>query len=110
MILEVRGGSLVASMATFLLAAGTKGYRSIDHNSLVVIHAISRGEACLSFLPNVTTEEDKLNNLLIRTLATVYSELTGRPIRVTLQWLECGKEQVGNGALAVGLGLADHIR
>ena len=110
MILETRGGAMAASMATVILAAGTPGYRLIDKHSLVIIHAIKRNDVCLVYKSKSLTEEGRMDSQLILTMASVLSELTQKPLPVTMKWLVCGKGQIGGGALALQLGLADRLQ
>lgn len=114
MILETHGGSIAASMATFVLAAGSPGHRYTWRHTLTLIHGPKTQTgfdefACLAIIANPTTENEKLGNQIVRTMAAVYAELTGNPLSVTTGWLECGKEQAGDGYLLVKLGIADYI-
>lgn len=107
MIVETRGRNLIASGATFLLAAGTPGFRFIQSDTTVMVHGIQTYSGCMSYQDQPVTENALFINHLIDRLAASYMELTGKPLEVTRSWLDCSRSQIGSGQLAVTLGLAD---
>lgn len=113
LIVEIHGRSWLASGGTIVFGAGTKGYRYIDRNAVVIVHGLQRGDwfgsSCVGLMDNPVTEAEKLNNAWVRQVAQDYALSTGQPPEVTLKWLMCGNEQVGSGALLVLLGLADRL-
>jgi hypothetical protein len=110
LVVEVRGHTLIASGATFLLAAGSPGHRYVEPETLVLIHGIQVGwYGCKEHVNDPKEEFDKFFNVMYERLVVEYSRLSGRPIRETWGWLECGNAQAGNGWLLKNLGLADHV-
>ena len=113
LLIETRGESLVASGATFLLAAGSPGYRHVRLQGLYLVHGIQRvswgSQTCVDSVPKPTTDDQWVENHVIKLMATEYALLSGKPVRETVQWLRCNNTQVGNGELMVRLGLADVV-
>lgn len=112
LIIETYGRAMVASGATFVLAAGTPGHRYVGRHTFVLIHAPKRGWGvveCITYVENPTTEDAKIENIIIDKMAEIYSELSGRPFSATKTWVTCGQEQAGGGELLIRLGLADAL-
>ena len=115
-IVQTIGRSFVASGATLVLAAGSPGYREIARNSLVLTHGVQvstgpfgNSMVCKDLILDPQTEEDKVHNYIIKQIATELSITTGKPLREVMPWFRCDNTQVGDGSLAIKLGLADHI-
>lgn len=113
-IVEIHGGGMVSSMATWIIAAGSPGHRYVFLHSLVVIHGLQSsgpfGErSCFTPPDPVVDEQDKIAVQMLETLAVLYAKYTGRPLEETRKWLKCGNEQHGNGWLLIKLGMADLI-
>src|SRR3990167_3086004 len=115
-IVQTIGRSFVASGATLVLAAGSPGYREIARNALVLTHGVqvsnrpfSSSMICKDLIPDPQTEDDKFHNQIITQIATELSITTGKPLREVLPWFCCDNTQVGDGTLAIKLGLADRI-
>jgi len=113
LLIETRGQGIVASGATFLLGAGSPGYRHVRGRGLHLVHGIQRaswlGQSCVDLVWSPNSDDGWIENHIIKLLATEYALLTGKPVRETLQWLKCKNTQVGNGELMVRLGLADVV-
>ena len=110
LIIEVRGHTLIASGATFVLAAGSVGYRAVAEGTVVLVHGIQAGwYGCIDWKPNPETEDQKLLNVIYERMVKEYAKLSGKPIRETWGWLVCSNAQAGDGHLLVNLGLADRV-
>jgi len=115
LIVRTVGRSFVASGATLLLSAGSLGHRYISENSLVLVHGIQTQTSvfgpmkCVDRDLESTSEDGKLLNQAILLVAVEYSINTGKPLAKTLGWLARDNSQVGNGKLAIKLGLADKL-
>lgn len=116
LIVITHGRSFVASGATIVLSAGTPGYRSISKNSLVLVHGIQVASEpfgssmyCIDSKVGPQGEADKLTNHAILQVATEYAINTGKSLSETFSWLRCDNSQVGDGNLAIRLGLADFL-
>ena len=115
LVVEIHGTAIVASGGTFILAAGTPGRRYITKGTLVLIHPPQVGggffapPTCGAWTENPRTELEKILNVALVLMQNAYSEYTGRDVIETRRWLTCGQEQVGDGTLAITLGLADAL-
>ena len=116
LIVATFGRSFVASGATIVLSAGTPGYRQIVKNSLVLVHGIQVSSGpfgssmtCVDSKLEGLGEDDLLSNQVILQVAAEYAANTGKPLAQTLKWLRCDNSQVGDGSLAIRLGLADFL-
>ena len=110
LIIEIRGHTLIASGATFVLAAGSAGSRSVAPGTVVLVHGIQAGwYGCIDWKPNPITEDQKLLNVIYERMVIEYSKLSGKPIKETWGWLVCSNAQAGDGHLLVNLGLADRV-
>lgn len=112
-IVEVHARALCASGCTFVLAAGTPGQRFIGKETFFLVHPPQQGggfsaPTCLSFRA-VQGVEDKVVNEILREMLTAYMVYTGRSERTVLDWIACGNERVGNGRLALEMGIADQV-
>jgi ATP-dependent protease ClpP protease subunit len=110
LVVEIRGHTLIASGATFLLGAGSPGHRYVEPETLVLIHGIQVGwYGCQDHKAVPMSENELFLNTVYEQMAMTYARLSGRSIRETWGWLECGNAQAGNGWLLKNLGLADHV-
>jgi len=117
LIIEVHAHGICASGCTFILGAGSKGYRYVTRQTLVLIHPIQTRDffgppTCLDFdMAKVgkDTVDGKAVSLLLSWMREEYMRDTGRGKAETTKWLMCGKEQVGDGSLFIKLGLADKV-
>lgn len=113
LVVEIHGGAVVASGATFVLAAGSRGMRFVRGNSLALVHGIQSrsmfGQTCSEFVADPKTDEEKMINKLLVLMANEYAALSGKPVEETFKWLKCDNTQAGFGDLLVKLGLADHV-
>ena len=110
LIIEVHGHTLIASGATFVLAAGSAGHRRVAEGTVVLVHGIQAGwYGCIDYKPNPETEDQKLLNVIYERMVIEYSKLSGKPIKETWGWLVCSNAQAGDGHLLVNLGLADRV-
>jgi ATP-dependent protease ClpP protease subunit len=110
LVIEIHARTLVASGATFVLGAGSPGHRYVSERALGLVHGIQQSwTGCTNYKEYPVTENDKFLNALIEQLVREYSELSGKPIRETAQWLACDNTQLGRAEFLVKLGLADHV-
>lgn len=109
LIVEIHAESLCASGCTFVLAAGTPGHRFISQWALFLVHPPQGENGCMAYVPDATTPNDKITNTLLVLMVANYVRYTGRPQAEVEQWATCGNEQVGTGALAVTMGIADAV-
>ena len=112
LIIEIHGGALIASGATFVLGAGSRGHRYARRFSLALVHGVQRAsmfsQACYEFNPEAKSDEDKITNHLIQMLIQEYALITGKSLGEISEWLKCGNSQIGYGTMLVKLGIADH--
>ena len=111
LILEVHGNTFVASGATFVLAAGSRGYRFIDTNAIYLIHPPRRGgmfqePTCLELKETPKNEDDAVVNELVKAMARWYSKLSRKSYEEALSWIKCGTWATG-AKVAIARGLAD---
>ncbi len=115
LIVEIHGTGMIASGATWVLAAGTPGKRFVGQWTAVLVHALQVGggffspPSCGSFKQEAKNETDKLINALLLIMRDAYVHYTGKAPETVEEWLSCGFEQAGSGKLAVELGLADKV-
>ena len=110
LVIEIRGHTLIASGATFVLGAGSAGFRRVAEGTVVLVHGIQAGwYGCIDYAPNPITEDQKLLNVIYERMVVEYSKLSGKPIKETWGWLVCSNAQAGDGHLLVNLGLADRV-
>jgi len=113
LIVEIHGESIIASGATLVLAAGSRGSRFVRGNSLALVHGVQTfsmfGQSCKEYSMDPQEDSDKAINKLIVLLANEYAALSGKSVEETYKWLECDNTQAGFGELLVKLGLADHV-
>jgi ATP-dependent Clp protease protease subunit len=110
LIIEMHGGAVVASMGTFIMAAGSPGHRTAYRHAFVVVHGIQeQGGAC--YYPTVppTTEQEKVGAVLVENLTQLLVRHTGQPASVVRTWFQCDNAQYGDGWLLLKLGMADKV-
>lgn len=127
-IVEIHGNTIIASGATFVFAAGSKGYRYMTKPTLFLVHPIQVGGGfgppmCVdrkwaqenSASEQVRekaaglTQEQKIILMLINEMEESYMASLGQTRANVQAWLVCGDERVGNAKLAVEMGFADKI-
>jgi hypothetical protein len=114
LVVEIHGQTLVASGATFILAAGSPSHRFLDKNALYLIHGARRQSSpfeepkCLTILPEPQTEDDRVTNEVLKIMGEWYARLSGKSYKEASSWLACGKDAIGP-SVAVKRGLADHL-
>ena len=114
-VIEIRGAGLIASGATFVLAAATPGRRFISKWAFFLVHPPQRGgffsePSCLAVTPEPKTVDEKAVNTLLILMRDMYIEFTKKSQEEVEKWLTCGNEVVGTGALAIPMGIADAVR
>lgn len=113
LIVETYATGLCASGCTLVLAAGTRGHRTISNWTLFLVHPVQVGGfggfQCMDHKVIAKTQEEKAINVLMEMLRDVYVKFTGKDKATVEGWLTCGNEQVGMGKLAVDLGMADKV-
>ena len=114
LIVRIHGIALIASGATFVLAAGTPGQRSISKYTFFLVHPPQGsnygGATCLNVVPEPKDVVDKAINAILRLMRDMYMEFTKKSQEEVEKWLTCGNEIVGSGELALSLGMADEVR
>ncbi len=112
-IVEVHAYGMCASACTWILASGTPGHRFIDKYTFVLVHPVQsykNGEVrCVAFIRDPKNVDDRIDNLYLTIARDLYMEFTGHSKETVEAWLTCGREQVGEGQLAVTLGMADKV-
>lgn len=102
-----------ASACTFILGAGTKGYRVIDPTAFFLVHPPQRGNmfgsVCVEHVNDPKEVGEKAGNTLLDISRELYMKASGRSKEEVESWLSCGHEMVGSGKLAVEMGLADKV-
>lgn len=113
LIVEIHGVALIASGATWVIAAGTPGSRFISRWALVLMHPPQRGgmfgRSCVSYVTPAVTEDDKIANAILDLMRDHMVRYTNKDVKEIERWLTCGNEQAGDGTLAVTLGLVDAV-
>jgi ATP-dependent protease ClpP protease subunit len=113
LIIEIHGGALIASGATFVLAAGSRSLRYVRGKSLTLVHGLQSGgmfgSKCVEYTPEPKDDSEKAINVLTKLMVQEYSELSGKSVDEVSKWLKCDNTQAGFGELLVQLGLADHV-
>lgn len=94
----------VASMAAFLLSAGSKGYRRATQNSEILIHqplggAQGQASDIIIAANHIKRTKDLLNRIL--------SENTGKPIEIIEQ--DTDRDKILNAEEALEYGLIDEV-
>jgi ATP-dependent protease ClpP protease subunit len=114
--IAIHGRGTVASAATWILGAGTRGQRTIAKNTLTLIHGMQRvstfSHECVGYkteYEDLIDDENKINDGLMDTIATLYAEETGYSAEDTLTWMNCRATTVGNGEMLVNYNLADKV-
>jgi len=111
LVVEFHAEALCASGCTFVLAAGTPGHRFISKWALFLVHPIQGGGfgggSCIEHSDNPKTQDEKAINAIYDLMRDSYVRYTGQTPAQVEVWLTCGNEQVGGGALAVTLNIAD---
>jgi len=107
MVIEMHAQALCASGCTFVLAAGTPHHRFISRWALFLVHPIQQGGECVVHVDDPKTQDDKATDTILDLMRDHYMRYTGRDKAEVVSWLTCGQEQVGPGALAVSLNMAD---
>jgi ATP-dependent protease ClpP protease subunit len=111
LVLEIHGDTLVASGATFVLAAGSRGYRFIDRNAVYFIHPPRRGgmftePKCVGLKDAPKDEDEGIDNVIVIQMAKWYQKLSGKSYEEALSWVKCGTWASGS-KVAIVRGLAD---
>jgi len=108
---EMHAEGLCASACTVILAAGTPGQRYIATSTFFLVHPVQRGNmfgvACVERVDNPKTQDEKTGNVILEVFRDLYMRFTGKGQKTVEEWLSCGHEKVGNGSLAVSMGIAD---
>lgn len=107
LVIEVHAQALCASGCTFVLASGTPNHRFISRWALFLVHPIQQGGDCVARVADPRTQDEKAATTILDIMRDHYMRYTGRPTAEVVSWLTCGNEQVGTGALAVSLNMAD---
>ncbi len=112
-IVEIHASGLCASACTWILASGTPGYRFVDKYTFILVHPVQsyrNGEvSCVTMKNPPKNVDDRVDNNYLIIARDLYMEFTGHSKETVEAWLTCGREQVGEGQLAVTLGLADKL-
>ncbi len=117
LVVEIHGSTLVASGATFILGAGTKGRRFVHVQTLVLVHSIRtpggffEPPTCMDreAAAKKGGEDGKVIGVMLDLMVREYITLTGKSAEEVESWLVCGQEKVGDGILLLQLGLADDV-
>ncbi len=109
---EFNASVLCASACTVILAAGTPGYRHITRQTLFIVHSLQSGgmlTSCVDYKEKASDQDEKASNIQWLFLRDLYVKFTGKPVKDVNDWMTCGHEQVGDGSLAIKLGIADIV-
>lgn len=114
LIVEIHAQAVCASGCTLILASGTPGYRYIDKLTLFLIHPPQQGggftpPTCVEWPKEIKTVEDKINRTVLILMRDAYMRFTKMEKAHVTSIITCGNESVGNGELAVKMGLADKV-
>lgn len=111
--IEIRASSLCASMCTFVIAAGSPGYRFTTKQTLVLVHppqiASLFSASCINYAEKPKDQTERVSDALLDIMVEEYIMLTGKDRATVEDWLTCGNEQAGNGTLLVSLNMADRV-
>lgn len=112
-VVETRAEGWCASACTFIVASGTKGHRTADPYTFVLVHPIQRGgmfgSSCVEWVKEPKDQGDKAGNAILSLARDIYMKGTGKDYFTVTEWLTCGKEIAGKGQVLVDLGMADRL-
>ncbi len=115
LVIEIHASMLCTSGCTFILAAGTPGYRYISSWALFLVHGPQAGSMfgpmeCISYREEEKTQEDKLVNTLLNLMRdSLLRYIEGSKPSDVENWITCGYEKVGRGEVALKLGFVDKV-
>ncbi len=109
LIVEMHAAAMCMSGCTLILASGTPGHRYMSKWAMFMVHPPQHNGECLRHTDNPLTQDQKTANATLDLMRDHYMRYTNQSKATVEKWLTCGNENVGSGALAVALHVADAV-